>query len=225
MRGGFKVTKCSDERPEKERETELKGWLKNFAERVVGEHKTAVEVVRHTQPSIYDQLNQIMNGKKRLYSSVEEAVKDYQEKTGLKNYLNQISAGNKEKIKNAAAKILAASEEAEAIEEKKNLTPEIFNKHPYIETYIENVIAANPYIKIPVLLHKIGERFARAGIAQVDLDDPALARYINNVLIEQAPPISPNEFISSREDVDSTSDYYNPINNDPFIGLRPSGRY
>src|SRR5271157_1764224 len=73
-------------------------WLESFAEKMAVQEqvektaiektasKTAVEVARHrneTQPSIYDMMSSILSGKKPKFSSVEEAVKDYQERTGL----------------------------------------------------------------------------------------------------------------------------------------------
>lgn len=56
--------------------------------------KTAVEVARQrqrSQPSIYEMMSAIVSGQKPKYSSVEEAVKDYQRRTGLEEYLKRAS--------------------------------------------------------------------------------------------------------------------------------------
>lgn len=73
-------------------------WLESFAEKMAIQEqaekttlektasKTAVEVARYrneNQPSIYEMMSSIISGKKPKFSSVEEAVKDYQERTGL----------------------------------------------------------------------------------------------------------------------------------------------
>lgn len=77
-------------------------WLDQLAEKMAVEEqatkfpqvktassKTAVEVARerHSQPSIYEMMSAIVSGQKPKFSSVEEAVKDYQERTGLSEYL------------------------------------------------------------------------------------------------------------------------------------------
>jgi hypothetical protein len=53
--------------------------------------KTAVEVARdrNRQPSIYEMMSSIVSGQKPKFSSVEEAVQDYQRRTGLAEYLKR----------------------------------------------------------------------------------------------------------------------------------------
>lgn len=79
------------------------GWLEDFAEQMALKEQvtktasitkearavTAVEVARNKnmQPSIYEMMSAIVSGNKPKFSSVEEAVKDYQERTGLAQYL------------------------------------------------------------------------------------------------------------------------------------------
>lgn len=79
-------------------------WLEDFAERlaleeqtnqrikIAGRSRTAVEVARErqeAQPSIYEMMSAIVSGRKPKYSSVEEAVKDYQERTGLAKWQSE----------------------------------------------------------------------------------------------------------------------------------------
>jgi hypothetical protein len=59
--------------------------------------KSAVEVARErqsNQPSIYEMMSAIVSGQKPKYSSVEEAVKDYQRRTGLEDYLKRAGDTN-----------------------------------------------------------------------------------------------------------------------------------
>jgi len=88
-------------------------WLEQFAEKqllkeaTVTTKKTAVEVARQRcekQPSIFELMSSIVSGAKPKFSSVEEVVADYQEKTGLGDYLKRKS---ELRIDNVAKKILA----------------------------------------------------------------------------------------------------------------------
>jgi len=61
----------------------------------IASSKTAVEVARNrqnSQPSIYEMMSAIVGGQKPKYSSVEEAVKDYQRRTGLEAYLKRTAS-------------------------------------------------------------------------------------------------------------------------------------
>lgn len=73
-------------------------WLDLFAAKLridesvkIASAKTAVEVARERKsgPSIYEMMSSIVSGQKPKYSSVEEAVKDYQRRTGLEEYLKR----------------------------------------------------------------------------------------------------------------------------------------
>ena len=78
------------------------GWLDAFAEKLALEESTervktasrqstAVEVSRTRyntpQPSIYEMMSTIISAQKPKFSSVDEAVKHYQESTGLAQYI------------------------------------------------------------------------------------------------------------------------------------------
>ena len=95
-------------------------WLESFAERLAVQEqanktsgtikkaaKTAVEVARERNdntPSIYEMMSAIVSGNKPKYSSVEEAVQDYQRRTGLSEYQRRAS------LEDIAEQIVMASE-------------------------------------------------------------------------------------------------------------------
>lgn len=122
-RGGFKITRCGDqhEEPGRSQDSNVPSWMSGFAskaEKMVqadeAAKKEAVTVVDRARdrniPTVYEQMYAIMNGKKPLYSSVEEAVTDYQKKTGLTQHLEKIQAGsNKSDINAIAKQIVEAS--------------------------------------------------------------------------------------------------------------------
>lgn len=99
-------------------------WLELFAaNQAKKEPKTAVEVARNrTTPSIYDQMNAIIGGKVNSpkFSSVEDVVADYQNRTGLTEYLKQVKSRN---VADAAKEVLAAAE-------KKTLKMSLMEKFP-----------------------------------------------------------------------------------------------
>lgn len=114
-RGNFKITR---DHSEVDREPQrASSWLDQFAEKYAEkEGKTAVEVARErTQdiPSIHDQIQSIMNGRP-THRTVEDAVQDYQERTGLTEYLKSAQAGDQ--VKDAAALIKGAEDDDTAEE-------------------------------------------------------------------------------------------------------------
>src|SRR5690242_2958920 len=200
-RGGFKITRCGEGSEEVKESTSVPNWMSEFAsqakhivEKSDKQQKEAVTVVdrsRNNTPTIYEQMYAIMNGKKPLYSSVEEAVADYQKKTGLTDHLNNIQAESS--VKAAARKILEASEDFPS--EKKNseeIEPIVFEKAPHLKKAIEKCVTENPGLSIPAILHIIAERMGSDVVSSSDLDDPNLSRYINKLLINNIGNIGRN---------------------------------
>lgn len=97
-------------------------WLDSLAEKMAVEEqaskfqsqvktaKTAVEVSRDRNigPSVYEMMSAIVSGTKPKFSSVEEAVLDYQDRTGLSQYLK---AQAEEKKAALASVVVQAGEE------------------------------------------------------------------------------------------------------------------
>lgn len=98
-RGNFKITRDYSEvdREPNQRVT----WLDRFAESYA-DGKTAVEVARERMEVIplHEQIQSIMNGGP-THRTVEDAVQDYQERTGLLDYLKQAKAS--QEVEEAAA--------------------------------------------------------------------------------------------------------------------------
>src|SRR6266576_835916 len=94
-RGGFRISVGEYEQDK----AEVPNWLKQFADTIRG--KSAVEVARDERTeSISEQINSIM-GSSSKFSTTEEAVAHYQEKTGLKEYLNRLEANTDQPTKQA----------------------------------------------------------------------------------------------------------------------------
>ena len=229
-RGGFKITRCGDdhEAPARSVDSNVPSWMSGVAARaeefVQEEEKrkeavTVVDRARERRDSIHEQMHAIMNGKAPLYSSVEEAVEDYHKKTGLTEHLEKIQA--EAALKEAADRIKAAGEDESA--EKKTLEnekPVIFESHPEIAAYIDDIVRSNPSLSVPAAIHLIAENFEVDGVSSRELDDPILAKYINKLLIDSAPNNYEDYRGVGRDDGDSDFEQ----EEDAFGLLRPSGK-
>lgn len=184
-------------------------WLSSFAEEFAAKEaqKTVVDQVRerHSQLSIQDQINSIMNGVSAPYGSVEEAVADYQQRTGFSEY----------------AKVAAAMEILDADDkdtEKK--TPEIIERNPAIDVFIINLVDTNHGIQLPAILQSISENFRRDGIGDQQLTDPELARYISTKLkaIPQMEEMNLGKGVGlNDEEAGGSMDQ----NTNPFVNMMP----
>lgn len=214
MRGGFKVEKMYDENGN-EHHGECPNWLDRFAREYAekeGSPVTAVEIARRrNDPSISDQISAIMGTKSpgSRYSSVEEAVSDYAQRIGLNQYRKQ-----------ALAMEIIANSEDEEVEKKKR--PKLIDSNSAVDSYINNVIETNHSAQLPAILYNLGVAFARDGVTEADLDDPDLARYINDLLTEKKKLLRHNE--------PNAGKYLGVINEDagmldnPWSGLMPAPR-
>jgi hypothetical protein len=114
-------------------------WLDRFADSLYAQEtmvkqasKTAVEVVRERayQPSVYEMMSAIVSAKKPKYSSVEEAVLDYQKRTGLEDYIKLTAAS---KLKSIASEIVTASEDEDDADDKKKSNDNVIGEGRIIE--------------------------------------------------------------------------------------------
>src|SRR5271170_1274484 len=106
-------------------------WLKNFQKSLL---KGAVQP-RAVDSSLFDQINSIMNGKSK-YTSVDHAVADMQERSGLTAYLDKVSKSSEEE----SNKTKTASDNHNIIDKevKGKILPKVFQKCPQIKTTLEN---------------------------------------------------------------------------------------
>jgi hypothetical protein len=219
-RGEFKIT---IEDHDIDRRTNCPEWLDRFARDYAKKEQTAVDVARarNRKANVFEQMNAIINGKKALYSTVDEAVADYQKRTGLIDYLSKDSVS---KQSTAAAKIIAAGEEADA-SPKEDERPALILAHPDIEGYINNVIDTNRHIQLPAIIQMIQEAFRRDGVSESDVDDSEFVRFVSQRLSERAvkrdfvTPANLGRGVGTTRDLHDMDDG----NRDPFrLLVRPS---
>jgi len=108
-------------------------WLKAFERNL---QKGAVQT--REQVSLFDQINSVMNSNSK-YPSVEAAVKDMQERSGLIAYINKMSKVSNKKV--------AANEQS---------SDTLFAKCPDIKRTLENYVKSmKGYESVPAIVSKI----------------------------------------------------------------------
>jgi hypothetical protein len=220
-RGGIKISR-TDEFESSQKN--VPNWLKQFANSY--DEKTAVEVARNrnkaSEPSIYDRMNSIMNGTKvSPYATVDDAVRDYQERTGLLKYQQRETSN---KIAQSAQEIMKSADDEE---EKKNSSakPKLLDENPAIDNYINNVVDTQYGIQMPAVLQGILEMFSRH-VSESDLDDADLARHIVCLINSKRKPTDMGAANIGRGVGTERATYEpNDSNRDPFAGLMPKRVY
>jgi len=185
-------------------------WLSHLAKSLVKESVKS----KNEDSSLFDQINSIMNNKNSKYSSVDEAVKEMQERSGLAAYLNKLRAS--EQINKKIAN--------EAINSKDIL---ILKKNPSIFHTISNYVdATKGNLPIPAVLEhakSIHKNDNNNLVEPKDWDDSNLIKFINDLNQKHrkqngSSVVEENlgRIDKSNADIGNDSD-----NNDYFAGLVP----
>lgn len=208
------VTRQSDENISEDH------WLKNFQKSL---QKGAVQP-RNVDSSLFDQINSIMNGKSR-YTSVDHAVADMQERSGLTAYLDKINKTSGEE-RDTSVKAKTASDNQDAIHKdvEGKVLPKIFRKCPQTKTTLENYIRdTKGNLPVPAIIEKLRSIHQNDVSDAKDWDDDNLIREVSrqNLRAKRDNPASYENYanLGSRDhDADSEID---PSNNDAFHSLTP----
>jgi hypothetical protein len=190
-------------------------WLKEFEKKLL---KDAVQP-RNNSSSLYDQINSIMNGSKPKYPSVQAAVDDMMQRSGLSNYL-KVSEDNEESQK----KVAQSNEPAP--KKTRSDVPDVIAENPAILRTIENYIkSTRGNLPVPAIVDKI--RTIHQGDVSEDKmwEDDKLIRLISNLNLEAKKnnPASYEDYanlaVGDRDTADSDVD---PSNTDAFNALMPA---
>jgi hypothetical protein len=122
-------------------------WLKQFEKSL---QKGAVQP--KTEQSLFDQINTIMNTKSK-YPSVEAAVDDMKERSGLTAYLDRMS---KISTPGLPGKKKTAADQNQVIDKKVELMPLVIRKCPQVKNTLENYVRdTKGNLPIPAIIEKI----------------------------------------------------------------------
>src|SRR5574338_1085322 len=148
-------------------------WLKQFEKTL---QKGAVQP--KSQQSLFDQINSIMNGKSK-YTSVEAAVQDMQERSGLTAYLDKI---NKSSEHASVSKKAEASDNQNCFEKSVKGVPIVIMKHPDIQQTLDNYIRdTKGNLPVPAIIDKIRSIHQGDVSDAKDWDDENLIRLVSKM--------------------------------------------
>jgi hypothetical protein len=204
-------------------------WLKKFQKSLL---KGAVQP-RGVDSSLFDQINSIMNGKSK-YTSVDHAVQDMQERSGLTAYLDKINKSSGEESKTSTTtktsgtpyntKTALDNHNAIDKEVEGKITPIVFKKCPQVKTTLENYIRdTKGNLPLMAIIEKIKSIHQGDVSDAKDWDDDNLIREVSrqNLIAKRDNPASYENYahLGSRDsDADSEID---PSNTDAFHALNP----
>jgi len=181
-RGFIGVNRVSDEDAgyQKESGDNLSPWMQRVVEQVSRKQETASEAARKRQ-SIVHEINHIRATKPR-YATVDDAVEDMRNRTGLNSYLTKVQSDQQNHLK----KIVAAIMDSEVS------IPESLKKYDadaiivYIKNNIDNVHGLSA--TIPQLQHDIEHTFK---INPADIRNEEVENFLSNLILEARSTISP----------------------------------
>jgi hypothetical protein len=203
MRGGLKINSYSEEDREIEPSEKLSPMISQFAKAIIPQNVVEQARSRNAQ-SFMQQLTSIMTNKPR-YATVDDAVKDMQERTGLTVHLENIKSA-KNVNKQASGEI-----------------PEILKHYDFVDDlvhYIHNNIhnTGGLGISVPSVQHDILSVFPK--INPTDIMNEQVSKYISDCIYDEqkmhtAPPATNNLGNGVGKDLLIQDP-------DPWAGLMPS---
>ena len=184
-------------------------WIGDFARHVDNQlGKNSVESKRNSDFSIYDQLSSIIRGNKPKYPSVEAAVKDMQERTGLAAYIKQLQAEKEQEQKKTAAE---------------NIDVELFKRVPQIKQTIDNYIRdTRGNLLVPEILDRIKTIHHKDVPDNAEWTSPSLLTYIHKRNKEEKEIHPDTSSYSDLGKLDFHSKDVDPSNTDALHILNPA---
>jgi hypothetical protein len=191
-------------------------WLKQFEKSL---KKESVQS-RNVDQSLFDQISSIMNGAKSKYSSVDDAVKEMKERSGLAAYLSKAESLSNKKV---------AQDVNDTFDKKvpgnidKVIIPSAIKKCPSIKTTIENYIrSTNGNLALPAILEHI-KSIHKEDVQDADWEDSNLLKFISQVNVSERQKHPTNKDYSSLGLADDSNNTdIDPSNSDAFNILQPA---
>lgn len=192
-------------------------WLYRFQKSL---QKDAVQP-RKQDASLFDQINSIMNGKSK-FSTVDAAVQDMKERSGLTAYLEKINKSSEEEV---SSNKKVASDNQQAIDKRIEMEPIVMQKHPNIKKTLENYIKdTKGNLPVPAIIEKIRSIHQSDVPDAKDWDDDKLIILVSKLNLGAKKDNQSNfDFNYSnlgRRDVGTDSEI-DPSNTDAFHSLNP----
>lgn len=203
MRGGLKINSYSEEEREIEPSEKLSPLISQFAKSIIPQNAVDQARSRNAQ-SFMQQLTSLMTNKPR-YATVDDAVKDMQERTGLNVHL--------ENIKSAKKKVNKQASEIPASLQKYDFANDIA---AYIQNNIKNTGSTGA--SIAAIEHDLLSVFPKLSPSDVMNDE--VAKFISDHIYSEQSQLSP-ESGNSQIGVGVGKDLL-VQDSDPWVGLLPA---
>jgi hypothetical protein len=174
--------------------------------------------------SVVEDVNNIL-GTPQRYASVEDAVSDMRERTGLNSYLQRINSSKKELLKKITADINAYANSNS--NSNSNNIPECLSKYDIndeIVSFLKNTCQNNHGLSVTIpqlqddLLHIFGGKYK---IQPEDVWNDETARFINDFIID-ARSTAVIEPFNNQIGVGLGNDMHDTSQDDHFFNLEPS---
>jgi hypothetical protein len=179
-------------------------WFKQYQKML---DKNAVQPLSKTK-SIYDQISEIIN-KKSKFPSVEAAVKDMQERSGIIAYWEKLSKKSNVNLKKADVDV-------------ETTEPEILKKFPNIKKTLENYIRdTKGNLDLPAIIEKVKTIHKFDGPQSKDWEDENFIRFVYKMNFDEKSKYDQNSSdFANLGKLDRDNDI-DPANTDAFFGLMP----
>ncbi len=188
-------------------------WLKQFQKSL---QKDAVQP-KSVDSSLFDQISTIMNGKPK-YTSVQSAVEDMKNRSGLTAYLDKIKTSETYGDNSKTASV----DQNDAKSKKK--TPKVIQKKPNIADTIQNVIRdTKGNLPVIAIIEKVRSIHHNDVSDDNSWDDDDLLLHVSDLNLKAKKDNSNNEDNRNlgKSDTSNGSDV-DPANTDAFYALTPA---
>jgi hypothetical protein len=192
-------------------------WLKEF------ENKLQKTSVQPRGQSLFDEISTIMNNGKAKYPSVQAAVDDMMQRSGLSDYLDQTKYSEEDNTQKS--KKTAQVQNAHAPEKVNPKTPDIIKEKPSILRTLENIIKdTRGNMPVPAIISRLHSLHASDIPDEGAWEDEKLIRLVSQLNL-QAKKDNPSNFENfdnlGKGDFTDNSDV-DPSNTDAFNILMPA---
>lgn len=177
-------------------------WMKEFQKSLA---KNAVQS-KQVDRSLYDDISNIMNNSTAKYPSVEAAVEDMKQRSGLTAYLDKVKTSEQ----NSTIKRASANEQV----------PDLLKQCPNIKNTLENIVKEHKGT-LPILgIIEKAKQIHRGDVSENKYwDDDELLKYVSGLnLLEKTKDYndSYDQNLGKNDDIDS------PDNDNAFAILEPA---
>ena len=192
-------------------------WLREF------ENKLEKTSVQPRGQSVFDQITSIMNTKSK-YPSVQAAVDDMMQRSGLTDYLDNVKI-SEETLDERTRKTADNHKEEQRKEHSGGRMPQVIQQRPDIMRTLDNIVReSRGNLPIPAIIAKLRSLHAQDIADESAWEDERLVHLVSqaNLRAKQANPSTFDKFDQLGRGDHSTSDDVDPSNTDAFNALMPA---